>query len=77
MPASDLPSPDRGNLAPQWRRVFDWVEETTGGRIVGAEQQARWRPAWLLDVERGQAHVRDGRGARRLPRASTVFHCGT
>jgi aminoglycoside phosphotransferase (APT) family kinase protein len=28
------------------------VEELVGGRIVGAEKQERWRPAWFLEVER-------------------------
>ena len=28
------------------------VESLVGGRIVGAESQERWRPAWFLEVER-------------------------
>jgi hypothetical protein len=28
------------------------VEALVGGRIVGVEQQERWRPAWFLDVEK-------------------------
>lgn len=28
------------------------VEALVGGRIVGAEKQERWRPAWFLEVER-------------------------
>jgi aminoglycoside phosphotransferase (APT) family kinase protein len=44
--------PDRTTLSPEWGRAFDWVE-THVGRIVGAEAQARWRPCFYLDVERG------------------------
>ena len=36
---------EREDLAPEWRRAFEWVEATTGGRLVRAERQARWRPA--------------------------------
>ncbi len=39
-------------LAPEWRRAFAWIEARLGGRIVRAERQPRWRPAWLLDLER-------------------------
>ena len=28
-----------------------WVEAKLGGRIVSAERQPRWRPAWYLEVE--------------------------
>lgn len=38
-------------LAPEWQRAFAWVEGELGGRIVGARRQARWRPAWYLDLE--------------------------
>ena len=48
---------------PEWQRAFAWVEATVGGRIVRAERQPRWRPAWNFDVER------DGRiAAAALPR---------
>lgn len=33
------------------QRIRDFVEATTGGRIVRMEQQVRWRPAWFADVE--------------------------
>jgi len=36
----------------EWQRAFRWVEDLLGGRIVRRERQARWRPAWLLDLER-------------------------
>ncbi len=44
-------------LAPEWRRGFDWIEATLGGRIVAARRQARWRPAWFLDLERDGERV--------------------
>ncbi len=43
---------DRVGLEPEWQRAFAWVEKTTGGKLVRAERQARWRPAWFLDVEK-------------------------
>ena len=39
------------DLAPEWRRAIAYVEEHVGGRVVRAERQARWRPAWFCDVE--------------------------
>lgn len=41
----------RQQLEPHWRRAFDYVEKTLGGRIVGAERHPRWRPAYYLDVD--------------------------
>ncbi|HAC78955.1 MAG TPA: hypothetical protein DCG06_01580 [Deltaproteobacteria bacterium] len=38
------------DLAPEWRRAIAYVEEHVGGRVVRAERQARWRPAWVFDV---------------------------
>jgi hypothetical protein len=35
----------------EWRRAFDWVEAELGGKVVRAERQPRWRPAWFLDVD--------------------------
>ena len=32
--------------------IVEWVENTTGGRVVHSERQPRWRPAWYIDVER-------------------------
>lgn len=40
------------DLAPQWRRAFDSIGAELGGRVVAAERQPRWRPAWFLDLER-------------------------
>ena len=31
--------------------TFAEVERLVGGRVVRRERQARWRPAWYLDVE--------------------------
>jgi len=42
----------RAALSDEWRRGFDWVERTLGGRITGFERHERWRPAWFIDVER-------------------------
>jgi hypothetical protein len=44
---------DALGLDASWRRAFAEVERLVGGRVVGAERQARWRPAWFLDVEVG------------------------
>ena len=43
---------DRAALEPKWQRALDWVEKEVGGRVVRAERQDRWRPAFFLDVER-------------------------
>ena len=45
------------DLSPEWRAAFDWIEAELGGTIVAAERQPRWRPAWLLDLERDGARV--------------------
>ena len=37
----------------EWKRAFGWIEAQLGGKIVRAERQPRWRPAWFLDLERG------------------------
>jgi len=57
---------ERSELSPEWQRAFGYVEQRVGGRIVGAERQARWRPAWFLDVEGDDGQVRSVyfRGAR-------------
>ena len=58
--------PDRAALPEAWRRGFEWVEKTVGGRLVRWESQPRWRPAWFLDVERdGEILPLYWRGARR------------
>ena len=39
-------------IEPKWQKAFSWVEQHVGGRVVWAERQERWRPAWFLRVER-------------------------
>ncbi len=51
MTDADL-SAAREALPSEWKRAFDWVERELGGRITRFERQARWRPAWFLDLER-------------------------
>jgi aminoglycoside phosphotransferase (APT) family kinase protein len=41
----------REALAPEWKRAFDFVEKTVGGRIVRHHRHPRWRPAFDLDVD--------------------------
>jgi hypothetical protein len=40
-------------VGPEWARAFAELERLVGGRIVRAEKQPRWRPAFFLDVDRG------------------------
>ncbi len=58
---------DLADVAPEWRRAFATVGKLVGGRVVRAERQPRWRPAWFLDVECDGASVpvyfRGDRGA--------------
>jgi aminoglycoside phosphotransferase (APT) family kinase protein len=50
----------------EWARAFAEVERLVGGQIVHAEKQARWRPAFFLDVdcagERKAIYLRGDRG---------------
>ena len=41
------------SISEEWQRCFGWIEGELGGKIVRAERQLRWRPAWFLDRERG------------------------
>jgi aminoglycoside phosphotransferase (APT) family kinase protein len=47
-------------------RITAFVEELTGGRVVGLERLVRWRPSWFVDVEKDGAtrrlHLRGDRG---------------
>ena len=62
MTDADL-SAAREALPSEWKRAFDWVERELGGRITRFERQARWRPAWFLDVDcGGRAHRRSDHG---------------
>ncbi len=53
-------------VGPEWARAFARVEQLAGGRIVRAEKQPRWRPAFFLDVDCGgelrPIYVRGDRG---------------
>jgi aminoglycoside phosphotransferase (APT) family kinase protein len=53
--------------SPAWQRARAWIERELGGRVVRAERQARWRPAWFFDLERDGAslplYFRGERGA--------------
>jgi aminoglycoside phosphotransferase (APT) family kinase protein len=35
------------------RRLRQFIEASTGGRITRIERLVRWRPAWFVDVDRG------------------------
>ncbi|HEY2331635.1 MAG TPA: phosphotransferase [Acidimicrobiales bacterium] len=36
-----------------FQRITEWLEGDIGGKVTHIERQARWRPAWWVDVERG------------------------
>ncbi len=42
---------------PTWSRAVAWLEDTLGGRVVGATRQPRWRPAWFCDLQRPDGTV--------------------
>jgi aminoglycoside phosphotransferase (APT) family kinase protein len=47
------------------------IEDLTGGRVISMKRQVRWRPAWFVDVKRGDItlhiHVRGDRKSDILP----------
>lgn len=47
-------------------RITAFVEELTGGKVIGLERLVRWRPSWFADVQQGDAirrlHLRGDRG---------------
>src|SRR5207245_2459913 len=46
----------RGSPVSIWAEQPDlarWIEAETGGVIVAAERQGRWRVQWMVDVETG------------------------
>jgi len=49
---------DRSTVGERWERGFRWVEQLLGGRLVQIESQARWRPAWFLELERASDGAR-------------------
>jgi hypothetical protein len=57
----------RADLDETWQRGFDWVEQQLGARIVSFERQARWRPAFFLELDRDgepmSIYLRGERGA--------------
>lgn len=66
---------DWGPLGEEWQRAFRWVEATIGGRLVAAHRQARWRPAWFLEVERdGERLPLYWRGDRGLEGINSVYN---
>jgi aminoglycoside phosphotransferase (APT) family kinase protein len=40
------------NDAHDFGRITAWLERDLGGKVVRIERQARWRPAWWVDLER-------------------------
>ncbi len=42
---------------PEWGATFREIEGMIGGRLVSAERQERWRPAWFLELERDGERV--------------------
>jgi aminoglycoside phosphotransferase (APT) family kinase protein len=40
------------SVDPEWREAFEWLERTLDARLLRAERQPRWRPAWVLELER-------------------------
>ncbi len=69
------PTPSATEPGAPWRQAFDWIEARVGGRIRHFERQARWRPAFYLDVERdGESLPIYVRGARtEVPNNDTVL----
>jgi aminoglycoside phosphotransferase (APT) family kinase protein len=59
---SDLPPADDG---PDERHLIEQLQADLGGEVVALRRQARWRPAWFVDLERdGQLFELYVRGAR-------------
>lgn len=52
-------------------RMIAFVEQLIGGKAVKVRRQARWRPAWFVDIDRDgtlvRLHVRGDRGSDVLP----------
>jgi hypothetical protein len=47
----------RADLDESWQRGFDWIEKQLSARIVSFERQARWRPAFFLELDRDGEHL--------------------
>ena len=41
---------DQGGEGPE-PKLRRWIEQRLGGQVLSMERQARWRPAWLDQVE--------------------------
>jgi len=56
----------RAELDKDWQRAFDWIESKLGAKIVAFDRQARWRPAFFVEIERegerSQLYLRGARG---------------
>jgi len=40
-------------MADDEQRITEWVNTNIGGTVVAIRRQPRWRPVFLVDVERG------------------------
>jgi aminoglycoside phosphotransferase (APT) family kinase protein len=59
---TDLPPADGGRAA---QNVIEQLQADLGGEVVAIRRQARWRPAWFVDLRRdGQLQELYVRGAR-------------
>ena len=62
-----MDSAERGEAGAEEQRMLGWIEQRIGGKVVRCERQARWRPAFFLDVERAgeivPLYFRGDRGA--------------
>ncbi len=38
-------------------KLSRWIEQRLGGTVVAMERQARWRPAWFVEVETAQGRM--------------------
>jgi aminoglycoside phosphotransferase (APT) family kinase protein len=45
-------TPSGNEARDEFVRITDWLERDLDGRVVRIERQARWRPAWWVDLER-------------------------
>jgi aminoglycoside phosphotransferase (APT) family kinase protein len=44
-------------LADEQPALTRWIQETTGGTVVSAERQGRWRVHWMVDVKTEQGRL--------------------
>jgi hypothetical protein len=60
--------------AHDFERITTWLESDLGGTVTRIERQARWRPAWWVDLERDDEQlalcVRGDRWTRPPPSRS-------